>query len=152
MITTRFLLKRLLLSSSFRRRRNVDSGKDVKGDVSEKKVDFFKCLKKVPIRMVKLLVQSRTYMATRSTGLPPKWDSPSALLFWLTNQKVSSFSVKMKEAEVPSDYLVMLMDFIHSLWKVAQACQSENGRACWDPRSYAGTLDPKFIQIAHSQL
>ncbi|KAM7498043.1 hypothetical protein LguiA_022457 [Lonicera macranthoides] len=46
----------------------------------------FKCLKKIPNKDGEV-AGAEPYMATRSTGLPPKWDSPSALLFWLTNQK-----------------------------------------------------------------
>lgn len=68
-------------------REEVDSGKDVKGDVSEKKVEeFFKCLKKVPNKDGEV-ASAEPYVATRSTGLPPKWDSPSGTVVLVNKPK-----------------------------------------------------------------
>ncbi|KAI3784680.1 hypothetical protein L1987_43783 [Smallanthus sonchifolius] len=48
--------------------------KDVKMDVTEKKVEeFFKCLKKVPNEVDNAV----PFVSGRSSGLPPKWDGPT---------------------------------------------------------------------------
>ncbi|KAI7985695.1 hypothetical protein LOK49_LG14G01758 [Camellia lanceoleosa] len=62
-------------------------GKDVKIDVSEKKVEeLFKCLKKVPNKDVEV-ANSEPFVSTRSTGLPPKWDSPSGTVVLVNKPK-----------------------------------------------------------------
>lgn len=51
--------------------------KDVKIDISEKKVEeFFKCLKKVPNKDSEV-ANAEPFVSARSTGLPSKWDSPT---------------------------------------------------------------------------
>lgn len=51
--------------------------KDVKIDISEKKVEeFFKCLKKVPTKDGEV-ANAEPFVSSRSTGLPTKWDSPT---------------------------------------------------------------------------
>ncbi|GMP29414.1 hypothetical protein CsSME_00004527 [Camellia sinensis var. sinensis] len=74
--------------------RDKGLGKDVKIDVSEKKVEeFFKCLKKVPNKDVEV-ANAEPFVSTRSTGLPPKWDSPSGTVVLVNKPKGwTSFTV-----------------------------------------------------------
>ncbi|PHU27766.1 hypothetical protein BC332_06098 [Capsicum chinense] len=67
---------------------------EVKVDVSEKKVEeFFKCLKKVPNKE-NGVVSAEPFLATRSTGLPPKWDSPGGTVLLVNKPKGwTSFTV-----------------------------------------------------------
>ncbi|KAJ8566952.1 hypothetical protein K7X08_019160 [Anisodus acutangulus] len=64
-------------------------------DVSEKKVEeFFKCLKKVPNKENGGVVSAEAFLATRSTGLPPKWDSPGGTVVLVNKPKGwTSFTV-----------------------------------------------------------
>ncbi|KAK4367419.1 hypothetical protein RND71_011211 [Anisodus tanguticus] len=66
-----------------------------KVDVSEKKVEeFFKCLKKVPNKENGGVVSAEAFLATRSTGLPPKWDSPGGTVVLVNKPKGwTSFTV-----------------------------------------------------------
>ncbi|KAJ8546381.1 hypothetical protein K7X08_018964 [Anisodus acutangulus] len=66
-----------------------------KVDVSEKKVEeFFKCLKKVPNKENGGVVSAETFLATRSTWLPPKWDSPGGTVVLVNKPKGwTSFTV-----------------------------------------------------------
>ncbi|WRX20836.1 Pseudouridine synthase II [Theobroma cacao] len=51
-----------------------NSGKDVKKEVTEKKVEeFFKCLKKVPYNDTEVSA-GEPYLVSRNTELPPRWD------------------------------------------------------------------------------
>lgn len=61
--------------------------KDVKIDVSEKKVEeFFKCLKKVPDQKDSV-ENAEPFVSTGSSGLPPKWDSPSGTVVLVNKPK-----------------------------------------------------------------
>lgn len=52
-------------------------GGDESKEVSQKKVEeFFKCLKKVPNKNAEIS-NAEPFLASRSTGLPPRWDSAS---------------------------------------------------------------------------
>ncbi|CAK9180425.1 unnamed protein product [Ilex paraguariensis] len=76
--------------------REVVGVKDVKIDVSEKKVEeFFKCLKKVPNKDSDVAdTNAEPFVATRSTGLPPKWDSPAGTVVLVNKPKGwTSFTV-----------------------------------------------------------
>ncbi|KAL6960327.1 tRNA pseudouridine(55) synthase [Sarracenia purpurea var. burkii] len=74
--------------------RDKGSVKDVKIDVLEKKVEeFFKCLKNVPSKGVEV-ANAEPFVSTRSTGLPPKWDSPSGTVVLVNKPKGwTSFTV-----------------------------------------------------------
>uniref|UniRef100_A0A3Q7FDR6 tRNA pseudouridine(55) synthase n=1 Tax=Solanum lycopersicum TaxID=4081 RepID=A0A3Q7FDR6_SOLLC len=71
-----------------------ETKKEAKVDVAEKKVeDFFKCLKKVPNKE-NGVVSAEPFLATRSTGLPPKWDSPGGTVVLVNKPKGwTSFTV-----------------------------------------------------------
>ncbi|TMX04095.1 hypothetical protein EJD97_011651 [Solanum chilense] len=71
-----------------------ETKKEAKVDVSEKKVEeFFKCLKKVPNKE-NGVVSAEPFLATRSTGLPPKWDSPGGTVVLVNKPKGwTSFTV-----------------------------------------------------------
>lgn len=61
--------------------------KDAKTDVPEKKVEeFFKCLKKVPNKDSEI-AGAEPFVATRSNGLPPKWDSPTGTVVLVNKPK-----------------------------------------------------------------
>ncbi|KAL2904523.1 Accessory gland-specific peptide 57Dc [Bienertia sinuspersici] len=63
-------------------------GKDGVGDISEKKVEeFFKCLKKVPHKNDKVSGVNEPFLASRSSGLPPKWDSPAGTVVLVNKPK-----------------------------------------------------------------
>lgn len=58
--------------------------KDVKMDITEKKVEeFFKCLKKVPNEVDDTL----PFVSGRSSGLPPKWDGPTGAVLLVNKPK-----------------------------------------------------------------
>ncbi|KAI3768807.1 hypothetical protein L2E82_19642 [Cichorium intybus] len=65
--------------------------KDVKMDITEKKVEeFFKCLKKVPDEVDNTL----PFISSRSSGLPPKWDGPTGSVLLVNKPKGwTSFTV-----------------------------------------------------------
>ncbi|CAI9283324.1 unnamed protein product [Lactuca saligna] len=65
--------------------------KDVKMDITEKKVEeFFKCLKKVPNEVDNTL----PFISGRSSGLPPKWDGPTGAVLLVNKPKGwTSFTV-----------------------------------------------------------
>ncbi|XP_073003318.1 uncharacterized protein [Typha latifolia] len=70
------------------------------GDVTERKVEeFFKCLKKVPCAGEREVVASAVevvepYLATRRSGLPPRWDGPSGTVVLVDKPKGwTSFTV-----------------------------------------------------------
>ncbi|XP_052196651.1 uncharacterized protein LOC127803997 [Diospyros lotus] len=67
--------------------------KDVKIDVSEKKVEeFFKCLTKVPNKDD--VGNAEPFISTRSIGLPPRWDSPCGTVVLVNKPKGwTSFTV-----------------------------------------------------------
>ncbi|KAG5527156.1 hypothetical protein RHGRI_028164 [Rhododendron griersonianum] len=68
--------------------------KDVKIDISEKKVEeFFKCLKKVPNKDSEV-ANAEPFVSARSTGLPSKWDSPTGNVVLVNKPKGwTSFTV-----------------------------------------------------------
>ncbi|PWA42592.1 hypothetical protein CTI12_AA543100 [Artemisia annua] len=68
-----------------------DDNKDVKMDVTEKKVEeFFKCLKKVPDDVD----SGMPFVSGRSCGLPPKWDGPNGAVLLVNKPKGwTSFTV-----------------------------------------------------------
>ncbi|KAA8548161.1 hypothetical protein F0562_004578 [Nyssa sinensis] len=74
--------------------KEMDPAKDANIDVSEKKVEeFFKCLKKVPNKDAEV-ANAEPYVSTRSTGLPPRWDSPSGTVVLVNKPKGwTSFTV-----------------------------------------------------------
>ncbi|GFZ19063.1 pseudouridine synthase family protein [Actinidia rufa] len=74
--------------------REKGSVKDVKIDVSEKKVEeFFKCLKKVPNKDSEV-ASAEPFVSARSSGLPPKWDSPTGTVVLVNKPKGwTSFTV-----------------------------------------------------------
>ncbi|PSR87547.1 TRNA pseudouridine synthase [Actinidia chinensis var. chinensis] len=74
--------------------REKGSVKDVKIDVSEKKVEeFFKCLKKVPNKDSEV-ASTEPFVSARSSGLPPKWDSPTGTVVLVNKPKGwTSFTV-----------------------------------------------------------
>ncbi|XP_049346477.1 uncharacterized protein LOC125811032 [Solanum verrucosum] len=71
-----------------------ETKEEAKVDVSEKKVEeFFKCLKKVPNKE-NGVASAEPFLATRSTGLPPKWDSPGGTVVLVNKPKGwTSFTV-----------------------------------------------------------
>lgn len=71
---------------------NEDGVKDVS---SEKKVeDFFKCLKKVPNKNGQVSGVDHPFLASRTSGLPPKWDSPAGTVVLVNKPKGwTSFTV-----------------------------------------------------------
>lgn len=68
--------------------------KDVKIDITEKKVEeFFKCLKKVPDKDGEV-GNAEPFVSARSTGLPTKWDSPTGNVVLVNKPKGwTSFTV-----------------------------------------------------------
>ncbi|GFY87245.1 pseudouridine synthase family protein [Actinidia rufa] len=63
------------------------SAKDAKIEVSEKKVEeFFKCLKKVPNKDSEV-ASVEPFVSARSSGLPPKWDSPTGTVVLVNKPK-----------------------------------------------------------------
>lgn len=63
-------------------------GKDGVGDISEKKVEeFFKNLKKVPNKNDEVSGVNEPFLASRSFGLPPKWDSPAGTVVLINKPK-----------------------------------------------------------------
>lgn len=57
-------------------------------DISEKKVEeFFKCLKKVPNKNSEVSGKLEPFLASRSTGLPPQWDSPAGTVVLVNKPK-----------------------------------------------------------------
>ncbi|KAI7734394.1 hypothetical protein M8C21_024547, partial [Ambrosia artemisiifolia] len=68
-----------------------EEGKDVKMDVTEKKVEeFFKCLKKVPDEVD----ETMPFVSGRSLGLPPRWDGPAGAVLLVNKPKGwTSFTV-----------------------------------------------------------
>ncbi|KAK4712625.1 hypothetical protein R3W88_007138 [Solanum pinnatisectum] len=71
-----------------------ETKEEAKVDVSEKKVEeFFKCLKKVPNKE-NGVASAEPFLATTSTGLPPKWDSPGGTVVLVNKPKGwTSFTV-----------------------------------------------------------
>ncbi|KAL9454736.1 hypothetical protein AB3S75_010191 [Citrus x aurantiifolia] len=67
---------------------------NVKGEVSEKKVEeFFKCLKKVPNKENEV-GSGEPYIVSRSTELPPTWDGPFGTMVLVNKPKGwTSFTV-----------------------------------------------------------
>ncbi|PON47632.1 tRNA pseudouridine synthase II, partial [Trema orientale] len=83
----------------FEEDRDKKRGKEsVKGaisnDVTEKKVEeFFKCLKKVPSQDAEI-GNGEPYLVTRSTDLPPRWDTPNGTVVLINKPKGwTSFTV-----------------------------------------------------------
>ncbi|XP_030484428.2 uncharacterized protein LOC115700901 [Cannabis sativa] len=79
-------------------KRSRELGKDaiISNDVTEKKVEeFFKCLKKVPSKDDAVGVDNgEPYLVTRSTELPPRWDSPNGTVVLINKPKGwTSFTV-----------------------------------------------------------
>lgn len=65
---------------------------NVKGEVSEKKVEeFFKCLKKVPNKENEV-GSGEPYIVSRSTELPPTWDGPFGTMVLVNKPKGESIS------------------------------------------------------------
>lgn len=73
---------------------SCETKEEAKVDISEKKVEeFFKCLKKVPNKE-NGVASAEPFLATRSTGLPPKWDSPGGTVVLVNKPKGwTSFTV-----------------------------------------------------------
>lgn len=70
--------------------RGMGTAKEVSRDVSEKKVEeFFKCLKKVPNKDADVS-NAEPYIVTRSTELPPRWDSPCGTVVLVNKPKGES--------------------------------------------------------------
>lgn len=69
--------------------------KDGGKDISEKKVeDFFKCLKKVPNKNGEVCGIVEPFLASRTFGLPSKWDSPAGTVVLVNKPKGwTSFTV-----------------------------------------------------------
>lgn len=68
--------------------RDKDSSRNI--DVSEKKVkELFKCLKKVP--SVGEVSTREPFIATRKTGLPPRWDGPFGTVVMVNKPKGQFF-------------------------------------------------------------
>lgn len=66
---------------------SCETKEEAKVDISEKKVEeFFKCLKKVPNKE-NGVASAEPFLATRSTGLPPKWDSPGGTVVLVNKPK-----------------------------------------------------------------
>lgn len=66
--------------------------KDGGKDISEKKVeDFFKCLKKVPNKNGEVCGIVEPFLASRTFGLPSKWDSPAGTVVLVNKPKGESF-------------------------------------------------------------
>ncbi|XP_059642532.1 uncharacterized protein LOC132284432 [Cornus florida] len=78
----------------FEDEREMGATKEVKMDVSEKKVvEFFKCLKKVPNKNAEV-ANVEPFVSSRSAGLPPKWDTPSGTVVLVNKPKGwTSFTV-----------------------------------------------------------
>lgn len=67
--------------------RDEGSSKDVKVDISERKVaEFFKCLKKVPNKEAED-ANAEPFVSSRSTGLPSRWDSPGGTVVLVNKPK-----------------------------------------------------------------
>ncbi|XP_056696323.1 uncharacterized protein [Spinacia oleracea] len=64
-------------------------------DVSDKKVEeFFKCLKKVPTKNAQVSGVDQPFLASRTSGLPPKWDSLAGTVVLVNKPKGwTSFTV-----------------------------------------------------------
>ncbi|GAB4848063.1 hypothetical protein Ancab_002725 [Ancistrocladus abbreviatus] len=69
-------------------------GNDKSKEISEKKVEeFFRCLKKVPNKNAEVS-NMEPFLASRSTGLPPRWDSPAGSVVLVNKPKGwTSFTV-----------------------------------------------------------
>nr|XP_043616679.1 uncharacterized protein LOC122588596 isoform X2 [Erigeron canadensis] len=76
----------------FEEKESDEEEKDVKLDVTEKKVEeFFKCLKKVPGSEVD---ETLPFVSGRSSGLPLKWDGPTGAVLLVNKPKGwTSFTV-----------------------------------------------------------
>lgn len=63
--------------------------------ITERKVEeFFKCLKKVPSKNAEVSGSVEPFLASRSTGLPPQWDSPGGTVVLVNKPKGwTSFTV-----------------------------------------------------------
>lgn len=72
-----------------------DLGKEGDGKaITERKVEeFFKCLKKVPSKNAEVSGSVEPFLASRSTGLPPQWDSPGGTVVLVNKPKGESFMV-----------------------------------------------------------
>ncbi|KAJ4845344.1 hypothetical protein Tsubulata_043199 [Turnera subulata] len=86
--------KRLVFFEADKEEGGISSGKDATKDVTERKVEeFFKCLKKVPNKENEV-GSAEPYIATRSTGLPPRWDGPYGTVVLVNKPKGwTSFTV-----------------------------------------------------------
>lgn len=86
--------KRLVFFEEEKEVKVEDGNKDVKMDITEKKVEeFFKCLKKVPNEKNEV-DSTLPFISTRSSGLPPKWDGPTGAVLLVNKPKGwTSFTV-----------------------------------------------------------
>ncbi|CAH9088157.1 unnamed protein product [Cuscuta epithymum] len=73
----------------------IDDTKDVKIDISEKKVEeFFKSLNKVPNGTDSGVSSAEPFFSSRGRGLPPKWDTPAGTVVLVNKPKGwTSFTV-----------------------------------------------------------
>ncbi|EXC20363.1 tRNA pseudouridine synthase B [Morus notabilis] len=89
--------KRLVFFEEEKREREAvkDGGGGGGGVVTEKKVEeFFKCLKKVPNKDNAETGNEEPYLLTRTTELPPRWDSPNGTVVLVNKPKGwTSFTV-----------------------------------------------------------
>ncbi|XP_024978189.1 uncharacterized protein LOC112515544 isoform X2 [Cynara cardunculus var. scolymus] len=86
--------KRLVFFEEEKELKDEDGKKDVKMDITEKKVEeFFKCLKKVPNEKNEV-DNTLPFISGRSSGLPPKWDGPTGAVLLVNKPKGwTSFTV-----------------------------------------------------------
>lgn len=79
--------KGLMFFDEERERNNDEEKNGVKVDISEKKVgEFFKFLKKVPSKDAEV-ANAEPYIVTRSSELPPRWDSPYGTVVLINKPK-----------------------------------------------------------------
>ncbi|KAM7268672.1 hypothetical protein ACFE04_010838 [Oxalis oulophora] len=122
----------------------VDSVKGDEPDVTEKKVsDFFKCLKKVPNKEGEVS-SGEPYLVTRSTELPPKWDSPYGTVVLVNKPKGGEG--KMVRVRLESLYLWSIKKitiwYLKTGWTSFTVCGKLRRLVNVKKVGHAGTLDP----------
>lgn len=86
--------KKLVFFEEEKEEKGGNLSKDVKRDVTEKKVmEFFKCLNKVPNGNAEV-GEGEPYLVTRNSELPPTWDGPYGTVLLINKPKGwTSFTV-----------------------------------------------------------
>lgn len=80
-----------------------ESVKNAGKDVMEKKVDeFFKCLKKLPNEGA-AVASGEPYLVTRSTELPPRWDTPNGTVVLVNKPKGKSVASLVVSLDMKCD-------------------------------------------------